>query len=60
MPGSDWAFDKHKHRDFVAEKCPPWDLEGGQEGLFPHPPLPSKLTSKVSFKIGPCMNQRLR
>ncbi|EIE24798.1 hypothetical protein COCSUDRAFT_41089 [Coccomyxa subellipsoidea C-169] len=56
VPGSDWAFDKHKHRDFVAEKCPPWDLEGGQEGLFPHPPSPSKLTSKGGERIRNLLN----
>jgi hypothetical protein len=51
VPGFDWAFDKHQHKDFKAEKCPPWDLKSRQEGLFPHPPSPSELTSKVCCSL---------
>ncbi|KAK9918893.1 hypothetical protein WJX75_007917 [Coccomyxa subellipsoidea] len=56
VPGFDWAFDKHQHKDFKAEKCPPWDLKSRQEGLFPHPPSPSELTSKGGERIRNLLN----
>ena len=40
-------FNKHNHSDFVADACPPWDLQSGTGGLFPHPPSPTLLQSKV-------------
>lgn len=49
VPDFQWLFDKHKHKDFVAEVCPPWNLDTGREGLFAHPPSPLTLTSKVSL-----------
>ncbi|CAL8464127.1 g3662 [Coccomyxa elongata] len=56
VPGFDWAFDKHQYKEFVAEKCPPWDLGNGEEGLFPHPPSPSQLTSKGGELIRNLLN----
>ena len=49
VPGTSWRFDKHWYQKFDALACPPWDLtpDKPQQGLFPHPPHPSSLTSKV-------------
>ena len=47
-----WEFDKHWYQEFDALKCPPWEAPGPDErptqGLFPFPPRPSSLTSRVS------------
>ena len=39
-----WEWDKHNYQGFEVEVCPPWS---SNQGLFPHPPMPSELTSKV-------------
>lgn len=48
----DWTFDKHWHFGFDASKCPPWDLavDKPKAGIFPPPPHPSKLKSKVRWR----------
>lgn len=51
VPHMDWEFDKHWYQDFDVLACPPWpavDATGRpKQGLFKHPPHPSKLQSKV-------------
>ena len=46
-----WEFDKHWFQDFNALRCPPWEApppgEHPKQGLFPFPPRPSSLSSKV-------------
>ena len=39
-----WLWEKHKYGNFEAEACPPWT---SNQGLFPHPPMPSELKAKV-------------
>ncbi|CAL5226830.1 g9694 [Coccomyxa viridis] len=50
-----WEWDKHKYQAFQAEACPqmPWS---SNQGLFPHPPLPSELTSKGGDLIKDLLN----
>ena len=50
--GSQWEWDKHKYQTFQAEACPPGPGSGAQ-GLFPHPPMPSELTSTVRSALTP-------
>ncbi len=47
-----WEWDKHKYQAFQAEACPqiPWS---SSQGLFPHPPMPSELTSKARTAFSP-------
>jgi hypothetical protein len=50
-----YSFDKHWYANFDALQCPPWEdvASSGalpKKGLFPFPPHPSTLTSKVSRK----------
>ena len=47
VPGHAWTFNKHNHNRFTVNTCPPWTAQPGVRGLFPHPPLPSLLQSKV-------------
>ena len=45
-----YKFDKHWFYELDMAKCPPWDLSDPKKltgGLFPHPPRPSTLASKV-------------
>ena len=53
-----WQFDKHWYQEFDALVCPPWQppAEGGNptQGLFPFPPRPSTLTSKVELCLRSC------
>ena len=48
-----WQFDKHWYQEFDALVCPPWQIplegENPKQGLFPLPPRPSTLTSKVKL-----------
>ena len=48
-----WQFDKHWYQEFDALVCPPWapppEGENPTQGLFPFPPQPSTLTSKVQL-----------
>jgi hypothetical protein len=43
------SFDKHWFFQFDVHKCPPWNLDVARpmEGLFPPPPHPDRLKSKV-------------
>jgi len=45
----DWQYDKHWYFDFDVHKCPPWDTKAAKPkaGIFPPPPYPDKLPSKV-------------
>lgn len=45
----DWSYDKHWYFDFDPHACPPWDLsvEKYKHGIFPPPPSPDELDSKV-------------
>ena len=42
--GKSWQWNKHDYKDFEVELCPRWNAK---QGLFPDPPLPSELTTKV-------------
>ena len=46
LSSGSWEWDKHKYQTFRAEACPQGPGRGTQ-GLFPHPPMPSELTSRV-------------
>lgn len=52
-----WEFDKHWYQNFNALRCPPWEVpppgEHPKQGLFPFPPRPSSLTSKVPYHCLP-------
>ena len=57
--GTDYQFDKHWANNFDPSLCPPWNLapvfnetQGGNGGLFPHPPSPSSLNTKVHPATG--------
>ena len=60
-----WQFDKHWYQEFDALVCPPWapppEGENPTQGLFPFPPRPSTLTSKVkpSFCFSYCISRLL-
>ncbi len=47
VENTDYKFDKHWYKDYDALVCPPWDVNT-QTGLFPHPPHPKTLKTKVS------------
>ena len=53
-----WQFDKHWYQEFNALVCPPWQAppegENPTQGLFPFPPRPSTLTSKVKLCCSGC------
>ena len=40
-----WQWNKHDYKDFEVELCPRWNAK---QGLFPNPPAPSELTTKVN------------
>ena len=52
-----YTFDKHWHFEFMATRCPPWDLEGKHDdakgGLFPHPPRASDFKTSVTLHHHP-------
>ena len=58
---AEYEFDKHWYQDFNALKCPPWEVppagERPKQGLFPFPPRPSSLTSKVLYCCPPLLMQ---
>ncbi|GMH43508.1 hypothetical protein BSKO_11430 [Bryopsis sp. KO-2023] len=48
-----FRFNKHEHKGFDFTRCPPWDLsvnrsQGGDAGLFPHPPYPSEVPKEAN------------
>ncbi len=52
-----YGWDKHAYFSFDPHACPPWDFQPDvphQGGLFPHPPMPRELTSKVCCGLGVC------
>lgn len=46
IPGTNYSFDKHWHREFNPFVCPPWEDNGANSTggmMLPHPPHPRDL-----------------